>query len=99
MGDTEWTVFKRYSQIYKFRKEMKKRFSFVEELHFPPKKSFGHRDEKTVEERRRKLQEFLRQFLNHWIRTPESSEEASNRSPIRIPLDHSDFVSLLPFFR
>ena len=89
MGDTEWTIFKRYSQMYKFRKEMRKRYTFVSELHFPPKKNFGHRDEKVVEERRRTLQDFLRQFVNQWIRTETSPTTALNQS---------DFTRLLPFF-
>lgn len=96
MGDTEWNVFKRYSQMYKFRKEMRKRYPFVTEIHFPPKKNFGHRDEKTVEERRRKLQEFLRQFLNRWILTI-GSDGVSGENPVL--LNKADFVRHLPFFR
>ena len=29
IGDNEWTIFKRYSQMYKFRKEMKERYGFM----------------------------------------------------------------------
>ena len=95
MGDTEWTIFKRYSQMYKFRKEMKERYAFISTLHFPPKKNFGHREEKTVEERRHKLQDFLRSFINEWIKTEANSVSPNNSST----LDQSDFIRLLPFFR
>jgi hypothetical protein len=89
MGDTEWTIFKRYSQMYKFRKEMSKRYPFTAEIHFPPKKKFGYREEKTVEDRRRKLQEFLRQFLNLWMR---------NETCITT-LNQTTCVGLFSFFR
>ncbi|XP_046649805.1 sorting nexin-29-like [Daphnia pulicaria] len=88
MGDTEWTIFKRYSQMYKFRKEMSKRYPFTAEIHFPPKKKFGYREEKTVEDRRKKLQEFLRQFLNLWMR----------HETCITTLNQATFVSLFSFF-
>lgn len=75
--------------MYKFRKEMIKRYSFTTEIHFPPKKKFGYRDEKTVEDRRRKLQEFLRQFLNLWMRNETNITS----------LNQTTFVNLFSFFR
>ncbi|XP_032777046.1 sorting nexin-29 isoform X1 [Daphnia magna] len=88
IGDTEWTIFKRYSQMYKFRKEMLKRYPFTAEIHFPPKKKFGYREEKTVEDRRRKLQEFLRRFLNLWMRN----------ETFMTSLNQTTFVGLFSFF-
>ncbi len=74
--------------MYKFRKDMIKRYPFTAEIHFPPKKKFGNREEKTVEDRRRKLQEFLRQFLNLWMRNETSITN----------LSQSTLVYLFPFF-
>ncbi len=89
IGDEEWTLYKRYSQFYKFRKEAKKNYPFVASLNFPPKKNFGRqRAEKTVEDRRKRLQDFLREFLNLWIRNEIQSST----------LTKSAFIGLLPFF-
>jgi len=87
LGDTEWTVFKRYSQMYKFRNEVRERFPFASDLHFPPKKNFGKRHAKTVEERRRKLQDFLRHFLNMWTQNQNQNS-----------LTKTNLIDLLPFF-
>lgn len=75
--------------MFKFRNEMAKKYPFTGEIHFPPKKKFGYREEKTVEDRRRKLQEFLRRFLNLWM-----SNETSMTT-----LNQTSFVSLFSFFR
>jgi len=91
LGDTEWTIFKRYSQLYKFRKEVEESYPFAGQLHFPPKKNFGKRDAGTVEERRKNLQEFLRQFLNEWMQHQQITTTSM--------MTKTNFLDILPFFR
>merc|ERR550534_2426704 len=80
LGDTEWTIFKRYSQMYKFRNEVRSQFPFASDLHFPPKKNFGKRHAKTVEERRKKLQDFLRHFLDLWAQNQTSNQTSLTKT-------------------
>lgn len=66
-----------------------KKYPFIADIPFPPKKKFGYREDKTVEDRRRRLQEFLRQFLNMWM---------SNETNIT-SLNQAMFAQLFPMFR
>ena len=68
---------------------MMKQYLFVAGIPFPPKKKFRSREDKTVEDRRRKLQEFLRQFLNLWMRNETSMTT----------LNQTTFARLFPLFR
>lgn len=69
--------------------QAKEAHPFVKSLAFPPKKNFGRqRDDRTVEERRKRLQDFLRQFLNHWQLQRRADE----------PLTRTTFIQQLPFF-
>ncbi|XP_043231029.1 sorting nexin-29-like [Amphibalanus amphitrite] len=58
--DEEWNVYHRYSSFYLLYNKLKKEFSEVRQFDFPPKKTLNKKDGRLVEERRRKLQEFLR---------------------------------------
>ena len=87
--DTEWNVFKRYSQFYKLHSSLRKKDPIVNSLEFPPKKSLGNKSERFVEDRRKLLQAYLRSIVNYLITTNVSL--AANP-------DKETLLSLFPFF-
>ncbi|XP_043685961.1 sorting nexin-29 [Vespula pensylvanica] len=86
--DIEWNIYRRYAQFYEFHKELIKHDAIVTAYEFPPKKTIGNKDAKFVEERRQKLQEWLRRVVG---RLTQCSTFSSNPS-------RQTLVSLLPFF-
>ncbi|XP_037028176.1 sorting nexin-29 [Bradysia coprophila] len=61
-GGDEWTVLRRYSDFHKLHRKLQKNVA-VKTLDFPPKKSFGNMDAHFVEQRRQRLQVYLRHLL------------------------------------
>ncbi|KAI4461196.1 sorting nexin-29-related [Holotrichia oblita] len=70
-GCDEWNIYRRYAQFYALHSDLKKLDSVVSTFDFPPKKSLGKRDAALVEDRRKRLQTYLRRVLMHW---PELSQ-------------------------
>ncbi|XP_031831363.1 sorting nexin-29 isoform X2 [Nomia melanderi] len=87
--DTEWNIYRRYAQFYAFYRELKKHDAIVTNFDFPPKKTIGNKDAKFVEERRQKLQHWLRRVVG---RLAQCSPAFASR-PSRQTL-----ISLMPFF-
>ncbi|XP_055712399.1 sorting nexin-29 [Phlebotomus papatasi] len=61
-GD-EWTILRRYSDFYRLHRQFQKTHPSVRSLDFPPKKSFGNMEAHFVEQRRQRLQLYLRHIL------------------------------------
>lgn len=89
VGEEEWNVYRRYSQFLTLHKDFKKQYPIISAFKFPPKKTIGNRDSKFVEERRLKLQQYLRRLLNHII--------ANNPQLTSIP-NKSVLTSVIPLF-
>ncbi|KRT82846.1 hypothetical protein AMK59_4009, partial [Oryctes borbonicus] len=70
-GCDEWNIYRRYAQFYALHSDLKKLDPVVSTFDFPPKKSLGKRDAALVEDRRKRLQTYLRRVLMHW---PELSQ-------------------------
>ncbi|XP_072916589.1 sorting nexin-29 isoform X1 [Hemitrygon akajei] len=86
--DDEWNVYRRYTEFRALHNRLRTKFPTVNTFHFPPKKAIGNKDAKFVEERRKQLQEYLRNIMNKIIQTlPEFTA-----SPKKDTL-----ISLLPF--
>lgn len=64
-GVENWTVFKRYRDFYKLHKELKKQHIQIKVLDFPPKKKIGNMDFNVVEDRRQRLQVYIRHVLQN----------------------------------
>lgn len=62
--EDEWNVYRRYSQFYTIHQILKKKYQQISALEFPPKKTIGNRHAKVVQERRKKLEAYLRQAIN-----------------------------------
>ena len=63
--EEEWNVYRRYSQFYSLHKTLKSTHRQIGEFEFPPKKAIGNKDSKVVQERRKKLEFYLRNVINH----------------------------------
>lgn len=87
--DIEWNIYRRYAQFYALYRELKKHDAIVTTFEFPPKKTIGNKDAKFVEERRQRLQQWLRRVVG---RIAQCSPAFACR-PSRQTL-----VSLMPFF-
>uniref|UniRef100_A0A1B6EX13 Sorting nexin-29 n=1 Tax=Cuerna arida TaxID=1464854 RepID=A0A1B6EX13_9HEMI len=87
--DEEWNVYRRYAQFYLLHKTLKKQYPVIGTFFFPPKKTLGNKDAKFVEERRQRLQQYLRRVMNHLT----SSHTLLTTAPSK-PL----LISLMPFF-
>ncbi|VVC40089.1 Hypothetical protein CINCED_3A010372 [Cinara cedri] len=85
----EWNVYRRYSQFTEFHKQLKKQYNVISTIPLPPKKTIGNKGANFVEERRKKLQIYLRQIMNFLI--------TLNRILINSPNKYK-LVSLVPFF-
>lgn len=90
--DEEWNVYRRYAQFHELHKAKKKMFSDVATIPFPPKKALGNKDEQFVEDRRIKLQQYLRQLLNYL--TQCTGYELAHAHPIT----KERLLQALPFF-
>lgn len=64
-GSECWTIFKRYRDFYKLHKELKKHHLQIKVLDFPPKKKIGNMDFDFVEDRRQRLQVYIRHVLQN----------------------------------
>ncbi|KAL1494753.1 hypothetical protein ABEB36_010301 [Hypothenemus hampei] len=66
VGNDEWNIYRRYAQFYALHTDLKKLDPAVNSFDFPPKKSIGKKDSALVEERRKRLQSYLRKVIAHW---------------------------------
>ncbi|XP_056442682.1 kinesin-like protein KIF16B [Gadus chalcogrammus] len=63
VGDETWTVFRRYSRFREMHRSLRMKYPELSALEFPPKKLFGNRDERMINERRGHLEAYLRRFF------------------------------------
>ena len=87
--DSEWNIYRRYSEFYALHKDLQKREALVASFDFPPKKTVGNKAEKFVEDRRKRLQAYLRNIVNLMVQT--------NPSLLAKP-DKEQVILLMPFF-
>ncbi|KAG0727048.1 Sorting nexin-29 [Chionoecetes opilio] len=87
--DDEWNIYRRFAQFYELHRQLKKKDPILKSFDFPQKKTFGYKDEGVVEERRVRLQHYLRQLVNLLL----TSHPQLTASP-----DKATFTTVLPFF-
>ncbi|XP_069501695.1 sorting nexin-29 isoform X2 [Ambystoma mexicanum] len=94
--DDEWNVYRRYTEFRRLHRELQSKYHQVRAFNFPPKKAIGNKDAKFVEERRKQLQNYLRNVMNKVIQTvPEFTSSPQKETLIHlIPF----FVSSIPTF-
>ncbi len=87
--DEEWNIYRRYSDFYNLHVELKKQENAIASFDFPPKKTVGYKAEKVVEDRKKRLQTYLRQVVNLVIQTNPALWVRPNKESILL---------LMPFF-
>ncbi|CAG0892031.1 unnamed protein product [Cyprideis torosa] len=88
--DDEWNIYRRYAQFYSFHRSLKKQNALIATFDFPPKKALGNKTPHFVEERRKKLQSYLRQVVNFMI---------TNCPDLSLMPDRETLTRVLPFFK
>jgi len=87
--DTEWNVYRRYSQFYELHQSLRKKDPIVNSFDFPPKKTVGNMGERFVEDRRRALQSYLRCIVNYLVTTNVGLSTCPDKATL---------LTFLPFF-
>merc|ERR1719350_942636 len=87
--DEEWNIYRRYSEFYAPHKDLLKKDRLVASFDFPPKKTVGNKSEKFVEDRRKRLQTYLRQIVNLMVQTNPSLSAKPDKEQV---------ILLMPFF-
>ena len=90
----EWNVYRRYTEFYEFHQQLRKKIPVIDKFYFPPKKNLGRKDAKLVEERRQRLQSYLR-YMVHILSQRRSP---TNSALFNAGLTKHRFIELLPFF-
>lgn len=88
-----WTIFRRYKRFREFHQEMKKKYPEVAVLVFPPKKLFGNKSDKFLEERRKQLENYMK---NVFEVVPRNTNCPLNNKKI---LCKQDIIDLSSFFK
>ncbi|XP_058012903.1 sorting nexin-29 isoform X2 [Ahaetulla prasina] len=87
--DDEWNVYRRYTEFRGLHHKLQMRYHQVRSFNFPPKKAIGNKDAKFVEERRKQLQNYLRNVMNKVIQAlPEFIANPKKET----------LIQLMPFF-
>nr|XP_020663479.1 sorting nexin-29 [Pogona vitticeps] len=87
--DDEWNVYRRYTEFRSLHHKLQMNYHQVRSFNFPPKKAIGNKDAKFVEERRKQLQNYLRNVMNKVIQTlPEFTANPKKET----------LIQLVPFF-
>ena len=87
--DDEWNVYRRYAEFRSLHHKLQNKYQQVRTFNFPPKKAIGNKDAKFVEERRKQLQNYLRNVMNKVIQTvPEFTANPKKET----------LIQLMPFF-
>ncbi|XP_078274432.1 sorting nexin-29 isoform X2 [Rhinoraja longicauda] len=83
--DDEWNVYRRYTEFRALHNRLRTKFMTVNTFRFPPKKAIGNKDAKFVEERRKQLQEYLRNIMNKIIQIlPEFTSSPRKETLIKL---------------
>ncbi|XP_067931855.1 sorting nexin-29-like [Watersipora subatra] len=82
--DDEWNVYRRYSELHTFYRKIKKSYPLISTFEFPRKKSVGNKDANFVDERRKKLQSFLRKAFQHIVSVEETLATDISRARLTV---------------
>ncbi|TRY75070.1 hypothetical protein TCAL_08575 [Tigriopus californicus] len=86
----EWNIYRRYSEFHTLHRDLKAKEPLVETFDFPPKKTVGNKADKVVEDRRKRLQTYLRKIVNLMVQTNPS---------LATKADKENVLLLMPFFK
>ncbi|ELU12641.1 hypothetical protein CAPTEDRAFT_218941 [Capitella teleta] len=88
--DDEWNIYRRYSEFHDLHSQLKKKHPSATSFEFPKKKTLGSKDPKLVENRRQKLQQYLRSVVNLVLHFNQDLSAQVSRAKLQ---------ETVPFFR
>jgi sorting nexin-29 len=100
--DQEWNVYRRYAEFREFHKQLQQCIPEIASFHFPPKKALGNKSVQLVEERRQRLQEYLRVVMRRCTepRAVQGKRRLHTLDPImKRDIDRDTLQDILPFFK
>lgn len=71
--DCEWSVYRRYSQFHALHQQLKALDAAIGRFHFPPKRQLNSKASTIVQNRRLKLEEYMRCLNNYIAKLPINS--------------------------
>jgi sorting nexin-29 len=92
----EWNVYRRYSEFRDFHKAIQKDIPQLAQFSFPPKKALASKSPEILEDRRLRLQEFLRTVIRLCSQPKVVNGEKRNAF-ITPNITKSRLIRLLPF--
>ncbi|XP_019849243.1 PREDICTED: sorting nexin-29-like [Amphimedon queenslandica] len=99
LGSEEWNVYRRYAQMYEFHKQLLKNLQGMEDFTFPPKKAIRNKGSQVIEERRKRLQQYLRSVLDLCSQPVIKRRDGRvNTAFITEGMSKEQFLKILPFF-
>ncbi|CAI7990456.1 Sorting nexin-29 [Geodia barretti] len=100
--DQEWNVYRRYAEFREFHKQLQQCIPEIASFHFPPKRALGNKSAQLVEERRQKLQDYLRVVMRLCTepRVVQGKRRRHQLDPImKKDIDRDTLQDILPFFK
>lgn len=100
LGQDEWNVYRRYAEFYEFHQQLSKGLAEIEEFPFPPKRAIGSKATQVVEERREKLQEYIR-FVIDLCSRPNIKRKNGNigKAILTEEITKEELFKVFPFFK
>ncbi|EDQ93139.1 uncharacterized protein MONBRDRAFT_22589 [Monosiga brevicollis MX1] len=96
VGTDQWIIYRRYSELLAFQREIRKQFPNVDRLEFPAK-TFGSVSPAVTAERRKKLQTFLQSIVEIAVElegTPVQQERSKTALVLTLPIFAEDRSSM-----
>lgn len=77
-ADVEWSVYRRYSQFLVLHQKLKAHEPAVGKFLFPPKRRLNSKTSTIVQDRRRKLEEYIRKVCDYIAKLPLASADSNS---------------------
>jgi sorting nexin-29 len=99
LKNEEWNVYRRFAEFYEFHKQLQRNLQEVNDFQFPPKKVINRKTSQVIEERRLKLQDYLR-FVIDLCSKPNVKRKDGRieNAIIYFGITKEQFLKVLPFF-
>ena len=101
IGNEEWSINRRYAEFREFHYQLEKVLPDIGFFEFPQKITLGNKSVQVVEDRRQRLQEYLKYVFYTCSTTFISRGKGRAPEPVinEITVTKSDLIEVLPFFK
>lgn len=81
-SNVEWSIYRRYSQFHTLHHQLRSLEPAIKKLSFPPKRRLNSKASTIVQDRRRRLEEYIRRVAEHIRNLPLSSAASESSENI-----------------